>query len=161
MAAELVTRKGAFVGVRGVAMQVTSRTVARGRGAAFLEVSFRIAGYDVISRVVGDFMSVAEGDEMIVAGYIQGDVFVPVAWWNCTQERGYSPSSWGYRPTMIALTVLASLALWLVLVKRATPIQVLVLILPALILAGVAYSDYNRRRCAEWVIRTRHGQSTD
>lgn len=159
---EIAVRKGGFVGLRGRVSRASTRTVAgAGKGVAFLEVSFRMAGYDVVSRVVGDVLVAAEGDEMIVSGYVQGGVVAPVAWWNCAKGAGYSPSTWGYRPTVIALIMVATLALWLVLAKHATLVQVLVLVLPALILGGVAYTDYTRSRCAEWVTRTLHGQSPD
>ena len=155
MAAEMVERKGRFVGLRGVVAGVSARTVAGAGKIAFREIRFRLAGHLVIARLADDVLSVADGDELILSGYLHESDVVPVAWWNCTSGRGYSPSSWGIRPTVIAFVVVAALALWLVLVKHATLVQVMVLVVPLLILGGVIYTDYSRRRCAEWVRRTR------
>lgn len=158
MGHEIVSKEGRFVGLRGIAAGVVTRTVAGAGKMTFQEVRFRVAGHEVAARMVGDVLAVADGDEVIVSGYVHEAEVIPVAWWNCTQSKGYSPSTWGLRPTVIAFVVVAALALWLVLVKHATLVQIMVLVVPVLILGGVAYTDYTRRRCAAWVSRTRQGR---
>lgn len=157
MVAETVEQKGRFVGLRGTVAAVSARDVAGPGKIAFREIRFHLAGRQVSARLADDLLSVADGDELILSGYCHESEVVPVAWWNCTRGKGYSPSTWGLRPTVIALVVVAALALWLVLVKHATLVQVMVLVVPVLILGGVTYTDYTRRRCAAWVNRTRRG----
>jgi len=148
------------VALRGRAGPVVTRPRAASRSSAgFTEIEFTLGRVGILSVQAADGPPLAkEGDELALVGQVKEGCVEPVAWWNFSKSRGYSPRVWEFWPCVAGVGVLLLLLVIRIAQGTLAAVDLLRTSIPLLLLAVLAGSAHNRRKAVRAVEAMREGK---